>query len=480
MKSLLFSFLLAVCLQAAGQTLDALASTPARVLKADEVLPSLNAEQKAIIDQMPKTPQFARVFDYGWIETPEDWSQPDSRRIRIFYMRLKANPQTPSLPPAIYFNGGPGMCLGPGSALNLMGRDPQRDFIVIHQRGTGCSSPFPEASDEASIRRLAHYLSSDIVKDSEALRRSLYGDKTAWAVVGQSFGSFIGHRYLELAPASITSLHLHGVAPSQNAALWPELRLRSHGALLKQFLIRQPEGARRLKLIRQHLQKNPSAFTVAGLTCKGEHMLGLVGLLHLTPDGKSLDNLLRRLCPKDQVNEKELIATVRQVNIDVLNFHRPSGTLNIIFNRLEGYGAGRQSLSAFYQGLFQKLAAEGDDPRLWLIGEEALAHNSLSSPAFHLADTLDFGPAKSLDPKKIAANLREHPSITFRLYSGEFDTISPPAAYQDMQKTCGQGLIYTLIPNSDHGGFMADQPFWQDLRRQTAAALPIETFNPQK
>jgi pimeloyl-ACP methyl ester carboxylesterase len=95
----------------------------------------------------------------GWLDVPENWSEPDGRRLQIGYVVLHSTSPTPEPDPVVYLDGGPG-----GSPLTgvttfadlFAGLRASRDVLLFDQRGTRLSSPLrcqtlgapaPEAGD---------------------------------------------------------------------------------------------------------------------------------------------------------------------------------------------------------------------------------------------------------------------------------------------------------------------------------------------
>lgn len=83
----------------------------------------------------------------GFFEVPEDRRDPQSRRIRLGYVRFASTAAKPG-PPIVYLAGGPG---GEGSGAATGPRFPifmalreVADVIAFDQRGTGLSSSIPE------------------------------------------------------------------------------------------------------------------------------------------------------------------------------------------------------------------------------------------------------------------------------------------------------------------------------------------------
>jgi pimeloyl-ACP methyl ester carboxylesterase len=80
----------------------------------------------------------------GWLDVPENWSEPDGRRLQIGYVVLHSTSPTPEPDPVVYLDGGPG-----GSPLTgvttfadlFAGIRQSRDVVLFDQRGTRLSSP---------------------------------------------------------------------------------------------------------------------------------------------------------------------------------------------------------------------------------------------------------------------------------------------------------------------------------------------------
>lgn len=89
------------------------------------------------------------VAERGFFEVPEDRRDPNSRRIRLGYIRFASTAARPG-PPIVYLAGGPG---GEGTGAATGPRFPifmalrgVADVIAFDQRGAGLSSSIPERS----------------------------------------------------------------------------------------------------------------------------------------------------------------------------------------------------------------------------------------------------------------------------------------------------------------------------------------------
>ena len=80
----------------------------------------------------------------GTVDVPENWSEPEGRRLQIAYMILKSTADQPLPDPVLHLGGGPGISpLSHGepwaTIFSVLRQD--RDVILFDQRGTRLSSP---------------------------------------------------------------------------------------------------------------------------------------------------------------------------------------------------------------------------------------------------------------------------------------------------------------------------------------------------
>ena len=183
--------------------------------------------------RLPNLPSLAQC---GEIEVPEDRSNPDGRRIRIFAAVLPANTLSPTDDPLLILAGGPGQAastLAPfASRLNEVRR--ARDVVLIDQRGTGRSSPmncdaFKPRDDEAletdpvpraktcaeELRAQgldpAQYTTTAWIADLEAMRDAL--GYARWNLWGGSYGTRVAQEYLRRHPDRVRTMTLDAVVP---------------------------------------------------------------------------------------------------------------------------------------------------------------------------------------------------------------------------------------------------------------------------
>ena len=80
----------------------------------------------------------------GTLDVPENWSQPEGRRIQIGYLILKSTAAQPLPDPVVFLAGGPGsspLTLAEIWAPFFAGLRQERDVVFFDQRGTRLSSP---------------------------------------------------------------------------------------------------------------------------------------------------------------------------------------------------------------------------------------------------------------------------------------------------------------------------------------------------
>lgn len=192
-----------------------------------------------------------RNLECGWFEVPEDYSDPEGKKITLFIGRLKAAGNKAEEDPLILIEGGPGGA--PSESFIFPGRgfdkiQQQRDIYLIDQRGTGKSNPLrcPTLTEFAfdfsveKIRELAQeclaqlpgdpqfYTTSVAVRDLDRIREALGYDQ--WNIYGVSYGSRVAQHYLRRFPEATRAVILDGVVyPSLN--LGPDIALQSQRAL---------------------------------------------------------------------------------------------------------------------------------------------------------------------------------------------------------------------------------------------------------
>ena len=174
----------------------------------------------------------------GKLAVPENWAQPQGRRIELNIVVIPAaGPVT--LPPLYDFPGGPGIAETNGADFWLTAGAmyrAHRDIVLIDQRGTGAShplkcalpfsDPFHEMFPPDAVRRcraelaesadLAQYSTDASVRDVEAVRAALGHARID--VGGLSYGTRFAQAYALAHPEGVRAMALIGTVP-------PDMRL---------------------------------------------------------------------------------------------------------------------------------------------------------------------------------------------------------------------------------------------------------------
>jgi len=199
-------------------------------------------------------------IECGFITVPENRSDPDSRLIRVHFVRIaatgdkdaeedprKAEGEGPDKEirddPVIYLTGGPGVGVGPYVArLREHELVKHRDLYILEQRGIGASGDFCphfsntnraalwtesvyEAEVEAGERMracfqaaaaagidLSGYNTIENARDVRALREALGLEQ--WNVWGISYGSHLGQMLLREDPDGVRAIVLDAIVPN--------------------------------------------------------------------------------------------------------------------------------------------------------------------------------------------------------------------------------------------------------------------------
>lgn len=172
-----------------------------------------------------------------FFEVPKDYANPSLGSLRLF-ARSVVKHETPAVPLSdeeqkkssqkpwfVYLQGGPGFGCKPPQSMSLTNHVLERGYqmLWLDQRGTGLSSPITAATLalQGDAKKQAEYLkmfrADNIVRDCEAIRKSLTSDYPAelkkWSIFGQSFGGFCGFTYLSKYPEGLREVFTSGGVP---------------------------------------------------------------------------------------------------------------------------------------------------------------------------------------------------------------------------------------------------------------------------
>ncbi len=225
------------------------------------------------------------VLEKHWFDLPLDYAHPD-RKIRVFVREVVApGKESADLPCLVFFQGGPGF--GSPRPVTNSGwiKRALQDYrvLLLDQRGTGLSSSVTAQSlrsigdARAQAEYLRHFRSDNIVRDAEAIRRQLVGDRP-WSILGQSYGGFCALRYLSASPEGLKEALITGGIPSLTASADDVYRATYRRVAEKNraYYERYPDDAGRVIKIAHHLLEHDVRMPGGGrLTAQRFQMLGL-------------------------------------------------------------------------------------------------------------------------------------------------------------------------------------------------------------
>ena len=197
-------------------------------------------------------------------ELPVDYAKPDAAKISVFAREVIApGKEHADLPYLVFFQGGPGS--GSPRPMGNSGwlKRALKEFrvLLLDQRGTGSSTPITaqtlrHLTPDAQADYLQHFRADNIVRDAEAIRKVMIGEKP-WSILGQSFGGFCAMNYLSTAPEGLTEVLITGGIPSLTRptddvyrATYPRVIAKNHA-----YYQRFPDDVQRVREIVQHLSE---------------------------------------------------------------------------------------------------------------------------------------------------------------------------------------------------------------------------------
>ena len=188
------------------------------------------------------------------------------------------------LPYLVFFQGGPGSGAPRPTGNSGWIKRALNEFrvLLLDQRGTGASTPITaqtlrQLTPEAQAEYLQHFRADNIVRDAEAIRKALIGDKP-WSILGQSFGGFCALNYLSTAPEGLKEVLITGGIPSLTRPTDDVYRATYPRVISKNraYYERYPEDVQRVREIARHLAEHDVQLPGGGqLTTQRFLQLGL-------------------------------------------------------------------------------------------------------------------------------------------------------------------------------------------------------------
>lgn len=259
-----------------ASTADAVDATPARdVAPTTDTAPTTDAPRPAVTLTWGPCDGFEGIDgidpECADASAPLDWDHADGERIALFVRHLRA--PEPSGRAVWILMGGPGQAGadGEGLAAVLSLRDRGLDVYLADHRGTGFSTPLacdraeaPDSPGGPAILptewpgcradvieqwgdRLRHFSTTAAARDLAGLIDATRAPADRVMVLGVSYGTYLAHRYLQVAPSQSAGVIFDSMCPPGGCQLSDEDRWEDGEA--RTLLARcaaEPECARRL------------------------------------------------------------------------------------------------------------------------------------------------------------------------------------------------------------------------------------------
>jgi pimeloyl-ACP methyl ester carboxylesterase len=410
-------------------------------------------------------------YKRGFMSVPENWLQPNGRKIKVFYYTN----WTPGKIPAAYFYGGP---LGVDHStytkfdktqkfqrLEAISKQLNIAFIYIDQRGTGCSDPVPQAADFESNRRASFYSTDHIVRDAEALRISLVGEKTRWKVVGQSWGGQIANRYVMDFPKSIISAHNYAGGFVSNFVEFMYHRMLKQQQVAVVFMQRYPASIGWFKKIKAAVQPDDCLETSNKSKVCGHVLLDAYYdyFLGWPPDWPLLMQELPHVLT---ANGRLDLPRIQKVVDYTFDFFFSSKVFPVTAVWRQEANSVHPSSSVAYDCsvAYEVLRKQGIDRNQFLVD-----HCRVVMTGYNRAVNQKLSQISPMVPvrKRQTLNdfinaLRANPHLNYYVYSGGIDYYDTQTlTYQKISKE--RQVKYTHFPNEGHYGYYTEPKFWSDL-----------------
>lgn len=433
---------------------------------------NLNVKKHAKIFKKNECEAFRNTLPKKWIqgfvEVPEDYNDLNSKKIKVFYYGQLFSNGTPT----VFFNGGPGAnSHGTYSALSEKYETPL-SVILIDQRGTGCSAPYPNGNTEEVIKRLSHYGSTEIVLDAEKIKINLIGTKK-WNIFGQSYGGYIVHRYLLVAPQSVNATFAHAAAIGVSGPEIMKNRVFAQLRVLKEYLSWYPTDRERFNVLIEYLKPNicfktnsENAPKICGLSL----LFFFQELIASQSQWSFAHSWLEQLVNDKTVNRDGLV-----------NFQKKFVSPEEISREfIAGYTIGWIELN-YMEATFEMcyrlqldLKAAGPEKDLGFLQDcapilQAGKTAEMSVEQGNLLMKIMNLKKKDLSVSKLRKTLQRYKLLNFYLYSGQLDPLVPSESFEH-EVTQLRGLAnfhYTNFMFSGHGGFRTEQKAWADLEQES-------------
>jgi pimeloyl-ACP methyl ester carboxylesterase len=402
----------------------------------------------------------------GYVSVPENWDDPaHSSKIQVFYYGHLSD--DPANPPIVFFNGGPAAdSHGSFDYLKKNIASSKLNFVFVDQRGNGCSDPYPQGVSEESLKRIENYGTRAIVKDSEAIRKDVFKDHK-WRAFGQSHGSHIVHRYIEVAPQGLEAAYAHGSAINKTNKVKDVMlqRLRSQKKVTDSFFDSYPEDRASWQKIRSNIPRTLCFEDGQTRICGSAVLDSAFIMLTDKNSWKILHEWIEGFSQlESSVDPDSKFVQALKVFVTVLFFRvysTESSFAAVVLSNLEKVEDDSSEDSC--ETAIKTLETEGQNPENWEINEcrmFAFTQRKWNAIRFKISKP---------DPIQLAAvhkSLLDFPNLQFFLYAGRNDIIASPESYEEELALLAGRVLYREFPDSGHEGFGTEKDVWFDLAQK--------------
>ena len=400
-------------------------------------------------------------YIHDWITTPEDPENPSGPKLRIFYYGRIAHGVTPIL----FLNGGPSEN-SHYSFKSLTDKEhallgwSSAPILFMDQRGTGCSSPYPQGDTDEITARLRLYGSSGIIADAEAIRQKFYG-RLPWKIFGHSYGGWIVHRYVVAAPESVASAFSASNVIDPDPIERLTNRIFSQNRVLQQYLLQYPNDVEALTI----LNKSLDTHTCFPNATEKPHRCGLSAILPLTEQvgfvrtWPWVHSWLKVLVKNGSIDPGRINDFVNK-----LIFNRANDPLNqkswpsavITY-----YDRGLPDLDrATCEKIYERLRSRAEQPETYLLHECMASMEFPDDPKRRALRQQKFDKlarafgTNLLTIDSLSTALAKATLLEFYIYSGQLDSLVPVENFSAETSALGSRVHYLNFLHSGHETYL--------------------------
>ena len=409
----------------------------------------LSSNCQFFVNSLPKG------YKWGFLPVSEG-NKGSNKKISIFYYY---SPQAlVSKSPIVFVNGGPATN-SHDSARALLAKSESKNlpWIFFDQRGTGCSTPFPEI--EGGLKRLESWGAYNIAQDMEALKKLLIGQSKKWQVFGHSYGGLVTYWYLIQFPSSVSSAHVYGYSFNDNPIDWVKSKLLYSKVLQDQFFGNDDDKKEVLKEFTALISEDECILFYEKKIC-GKGLVDQMGLYLLFPSQWHMfDTYLNRMqnfVDRKMGKKEDILLDLARISFRILS--QGNADHNLFLSNLDivpGF-----TPQEAYTRAYKRLKSEGHAVDSWLINDYR-GLMALKDPAPSLVPERIKHQLKMRDLKK---SVQRNKSLKMYIYAGGKDGLSPAPTFSELRENLGDKVLYHEFPEADHNAAFSENLIFGNLK----------------